>query len=200
MRIVLIGPPGAGKGTQGKLLSSMLRIPHLSTGGMLRTMRSGTPGQVQCRLQNWARAHLNTGELAPDELIMQMLAERLQQPDCQAGYLLDGFPRTLGQAEMLDSYLERRQQSLDIVLDLRVELAEIVRRLRARASVENRPDDADIVVRERLRVFEIQTACLLGYYEKRGLRTQIEATSGPEGVFDKIQAVVNQMQRDHGAA
>lgn len=187
MRIVFIGPPGAGKGTQCKRLVKLLGIPQLSTGEMLREVK-----RQDTALARWVARHLDAGELAPDHLVMRIVAQRLASPDCEAGCLFDGFPRTIVQAQLLDEYFSRSNRKLDLVLDLRVAHEELTKRLLARAELEDRGDDDQETIRARLRVFETQTAPLRDYYKKRGLLVTIDGEQSPERVFDQIKTAVAQ--------
>lgn len=182
MRIVLIGPPGAGKGTQCKRLSERLRIPHLSTGEMLRRTRDDPDlGRVVAGL-------IDGGSLAPDDLVLEIVLKRLSERDCADGVIFDGFPRTLVQAQKLDEYLESKDQRLDLVLNLQVDKQELIRRLLKRAETENRCDDTAETIEARLRVFCTQTAPLLDYYQSQGLVEPIDGMRPPDQVFEQIRA------------
>lgn len=185
MRIVFIGPPGAGKGTQCKKLVEYYGIPQLSTGEMLREVKS-----QDTALARWVARHLDAGQLAPDHLVMRIVAQRLSSPDCESGCLFDGFPRTIVQAQLLDEYFSKTGRRLDLVLDLQVAYDELLERLLKRAELENRGDDKLETIKSRLQVFETQTAPLLDYYKKRRLLATIDGTLSPDDVFEQIKSVV----------
>jgi adenylate kinase len=178
MRLILIGPPGAGKGTQSKRLVEYYHIPHLSTGDMLReALRQGT------QVGRMAGEYMSAGKLVPDPVIVALINERLAEPDCQGGYLLDGFPRTVPQAEALQQLLTRQGTPLDAVLEVRVNEAELLQRLSGRG----RDDDSPEIIRQRLAGFRAQTQPLIDYYSGRGLWTVIDGLGTTDQVFGRIQ-------------
>lgn len=184
MRLVLLGPPGAGKGTQSAWLIDYLKVPHLSTGDMLRAAaRHDDPVGREV-----AQA-LETGKLVSDEIVLDIVHHRLLEPDCAGGYLFDGFPRTLVQAEALDAQLDRDGTPLDAVLELAVDEARLVQRLIGRG----REDDRAGVIPQRLQIYRRQTAPLLNYYFHRGLLRSIDGTGTPEQVTDQIKRIVDRI-------
>lgn len=191
MRIILIGPPGAGKGTQCQRLIDHLRVPHLSTGEMLRAaIRAGTAEGKQ------AREYMEHGQLVPDPLVLGMVTRRLEAPDCRAGCLLDGFPRTLAQAEMLDDLLERRAMTVDGVIELAVPRDELIRRMLAR----KRDDDDPEIFSKRIASFETQTAPLLEYYGRQGKLASIDGLGSAEEIFGRVKAAVDRFARASASA
>lgn len=168
VRIVFIGPPGAGKGTQCELLSKALKVPHIGTGGMLRALEPESGEQIHLRIDR--------GHFAPDDFVLQMVAERLAQPDSRTGYLLDGFPRTQVQASAFDKQLVAASLKLDHVLHLQVSADVLIERLRKRGETENRADDSEEFIRERFRIYEDRTAPLLDHYRCQGLVRDIDAS------------------------
>jgi adenylate kinase len=186
MRIILIGPPGAGKGTQCQRLIDLLRVPHLSTGEMLREeVKARTPAGLE------AARYMDTGQLVPDPIILGMVSRRLSKPDCRDGCLLDGFPRTLPQAETLDDLLERRAMSVDGVIELAVPRDELVRRMLAR----KRADDDPEIFAKRIASFEVQTAPLLDYYGRQGKLASIDGLGTADDIFTRVQAAVRRFER-----
>ena len=184
MRIVFIGPPGAGKGTQCKRLTQLLSIPHLSTGDMLRDTRGDTAlGKV-------VASYIDAGRLAPDYMVMPIVTRRLAMPDCEHGCLFDGFPRTVNQAEQLDEYLDQKGTQLDLVLHLHADTDELVSRLLKRAESEHRNDDTKQTISARLEVFDTQTAPVLDYYRSRGIIERIDGMKSPEAVFSQIRGCI----------
>jgi adenylate kinase len=181
MRIVFIGPPGAGKGTQAERLVNCYRMAHLSTGDMLRAARD-----AKSELGRKAEGYMSAGQLVPDDLILDLIAERLQQPDAREGYLLDGFPRTIAQAEGLDAMLQRQQTPLDAVLELQVPEEELFQRLAGRGRADDKPE----VIRQRLVAYRKQTEPLLAYYGAKGLLRSIDGLGTVEQVFERARAAL----------
>lgn len=182
MFLVFIGPPGAGKGTQSKRLLEYLRIPHFSTGEMLRAAK-----HQDSDLGRLAAQYMDGGSLVPDDVVMGMVLERLQEPDYAGGCLFDGFPRTLQQARALDAALKARGTPLDAVIELKGDEKELISRMHKRAVAEQRVDDNPAVIAQRMGVYIRQTSPLLGYYEKQGLLHSVDAMGSPDEVFSQIK-------------
>ena len=168
-RLLLIGPPGAGKGTQAALLSQHFGIPAISTGDIFRyNVKNQTPLGVE------AKGFMDRGEYVPDSLTNSLVRDRLSHDDALGGFLLDGYPRTIDQVHELDSILSDAGKRLDVVVQLTADTDELVRRLAHRAEVEGRADDTPDVIRRRLEVYESQTAPLIDVYAARGLVAMID--------------------------
>ncbi len=181
-RIVLLGPPGAGKGTQAASLAESLGIPHVSTGDMLRAaVKAKTPVGLE------AKAIMDAGELVGDAIVIGIAKERLSQDDAKAGFLLDGFPRTWAQAETLEGLLRELESPLEICLALTVDTEAVVARLLHRAEVEGRADDNEEVIRERMRVYDKETAPLVKFYRDRNLLTEVSGMGTVEEVGSRIR-------------
>ena len=177
MRVLLLGPPGAGKGTQADRIAARFQLVHLATGDLLRAnVADGTPlGEV-------AQAYLDSGELVPDEVVVAMMLERLTQPDCKNGFLLDGFPRSVAQARALDEHLAGLGAPLDAAINLEVAEEELLHRLAGRG----RADDNARTIRNRLQVFAASTRPLLDYYEARGVLFSVAAVGTVDEVSERI--------------
>ena len=185
MRIVFLGPPGSGKGTQAKLLAEHLKVPAISTGDMLRAaVREGTPLGLQ------AKAVMEAGELVSDDLMIGLIRERISQPDARPGFLLDGFPRTVEQAVALDGLLKGNEKRLSTVVNLSVPEAVLIDRLAGRSGQENRSDDRRETVLERLRVYRQKTEPLIEFYRRRGLLTDVDGVGEVSEIADRISRAV----------
>ena len=182
MRIVLLGAPGSGKGTQGKILATHYSIPKLSTGDALRAaVAAGTELGVK------AAPFMAAGKLAPDELVYGIVEERLAQPDARLGFILDGFPRNVAQAQVLDSMLVRLNETpMDRAVHLHVEDEEIIKRLHERAVQEGRHDDQPDVIRHRIEVYNDETHPLLDYYQAQGKLVTVEGVGTVDEIFQRI--------------
>ena len=184
-RIVMLGAPGAGKGTQATQLAARIHGAHVSTGDMLRAaVEAGS--EVGKR----ARAVMEAGQLVSDGIVIAIAEERLAEPDAQQGFVLDGFPRTLEQAEALAIMLKDLKAPLDVCLALTVEVDEVVGRMLRRAELEGRADDNEEAIRERMRVYEEQTAPLLGFYHEKDLLVTVDGMGTVDEVAARIEEAV----------
>ena len=210
MNLILLGPPGAGKGTQAKMMAAEFGIPQISTGDILRAEVA-----AGAELGNRAESYMDAGDLVPDDLILEMVKGRLSQDDCAGGFILDGFPRTIHQAEGLGDILEGIGRKLDAVLSIEVDDEELVRRLTARwisrttgkiynmitdpppeekiksGEVYQRDDDKEDTVRNRLKVYKQKTAPLIDYYQSKGLLLNIPGAGGANEVFIRLKNTLN---------
>jgi adenylate kinase len=190
--LILLGPPGAGKGTQAERIVKTRAIPQLSTGDMLRAeIASGSP------LGKKVKAIMDRGDLVSDEVIEEILIERIKKPDCARGFILDGAVRTVGQAAMIDRVLAKEGRSLDVVIELVVDEGELLKRLKARikqakkASQPLRSDDNEETFRKRQRVYREQTAPLIPYYERQGKLRKVDGMGAIEAVARDIDAILD---------
>lgn len=212
MKIVMLGAPGAGKGTQAKMIASEYRIPHISTGDIFRAnIKNGT------ELGQKAKSYIDQGLLVPDELTLALIMDRFQEPDCKDGYVLDGFPRTIAQAEALSASLREKGEALDFAIDVEVPDESIVSRMSGRRAclacggtyhivfnptkkegvcdacggeLSVRPDDMPETVQKRLNVYHEQTQPLIDYYKKEGILRSVDGTQEVGKVFEAIQAIL----------
>ncbi|WP_439565226.1 adenylate kinase [Microcella sp.] len=184
-RLLLIGPPGAGKGTQALRLSEALGVPAISTGDIFRMhLRNETELGLK------AKAFMDAGDNVPDSLTNDLVRDRLSQPDASAGFLLDGYPRTIDQVRALDEFLAQHGASMDAVVELVAEPDVVVERLKKRALDQGRSDDDEAVVRHRLEVYAEQTAPLIGVYAERGLLAQVDGIGEIAEVTERIESAL----------
>jgi adenylate kinase len=187
VRMLLVGPPGAGKGTQAVLLSDAFSIPAISTGDIFRAnVRDETPLGVE------AKGYMDRGEYVPDSLTNALVADRLAQKDCELGFLLDGYPRTLDQVRALDEVLASQGNQLDVVVELTVDPEIVIDRIRGRATEQGRTDDSEDVVRNRLELYARETAPLIEVYGGRGLLVSVD---GIGAIDDVTQRIVEELAR-----
>lgn len=211
MNIILLGPPGAGKGTQARKISENYFLPHISTGDMLReNISNNTPLGLK------AKSYMSGGELVPDELLITIMKERLARADCSGGFLLDGFPRTIPQADALQMILTESSRKLDVVLNMDVDDEELIKRLSGRrmcacgtsfhivfnppekegicdacnGKLYQREDDKADAIRNRLVVYKNQTQPLINYYIEKGLLRRIDGSKDISSIFEDIQKVL----------
>ncbi|NOX96182.1 MAG: adenylate kinase [Alphaproteobacteria bacterium] len=201
MIIILLGPPGAGKGTQAAHIVEKYGIPQLSTGDILRAaVAEQTPVGIK------AKEVMDLGDLVSDDIVAAIVEERIDAEDCAGGFLLDGFPRTLAQAEMLDTMLlddlmEKQERNLDAVIELRVDADLLIERLRTRVKEtvargeEPRKDDDEETFKYRLKVYQDQTAPLIPYYEKQGKLKVVDGMGAVDAVSAEIDAKLDQFRR-----
>ena len=181
MRLVVLGPPGAGKGTQAVKLAEQFACADVATGDIFRAnVAEGT------ELGRAAQEYMDRGDLVPDDVVIAMVMERLAEQDCQAGFVLDGFPRTVNQAEALDRRLAGLGTPLDVALSFDVTEEELLRRLAGRAAAQHRADDVEQTIRHRLEVFAVKTRPLIDYYRHRRLLTMVDGVGPIEEVTSRI--------------
>jgi len=212
MKLILLGPPGAGKGTQAEFVVGKHKIPQISTGDLLRAaVKNGT------ELGKQAKTFMDAGKLVPDQVVIGLISERLDQPDCQRGYILDGFPRTVAQAEALETLLQGKGQALDHVVSIEVPDADLMGRLTGRftcrkcnamyhklfsppkqegvcdkcgGELYQRDDDKETTIRSRLDVYHKQTSPLIAFYRERGRLRQVDGTGSIEQIAGRIDALL----------
>jgi adenylate kinase len=180
--VIILGPPGAGKGTQAKRIAEDAGIPHIATGDIIRAIKG-----EDTELGREVKAVYDRGDLVSDELMIELIRERLCRPDTEAGFVLDGFPRTLRQAEGLDRLLDELDRSLSVVLHFQVRDEVAVGRLQGRALAEGRSDDTNDVIQHRLDVFHQQTEPVVEHYRMRGILVGIHANRSVDEVFAEVQ-------------
>ena len=186
MRLIMMGPPGAGKGTQAKFVAEHFGIPAISTGDIFRANVSrGTPLGIK------AKKFMDAGEYVPDEVTNLMVRDRIDEPDAEPGFLLDGYPRTLAQVEELDGMIKFTGHSLDAVVVLTVDPEEIVDRLVQRAAVEGRADDTEDVIRRRQEIYSEQTEPLIEVYRSRGILIEVDGMGEVSDVTERIFAALD---------
>ena len=214
MDIILLGPPGSGKGTQAKMIAEKYKVKHISTGDILReNVRNGTPLGVE------AKKFMDSGKLVPDSLLIDIIKDRLAKPDVKAGWMLDGYPRTIPQAEALDKILPGLSQKIDVVLNVDVPDAELIKRVTGRrmckcgttyhvqfnppkvagkcdacgADLYQRADDTEATVKERLQAYHAQTQPLIDFYNKRGIVANINGTGDIKAIFGNIAKALDKI-------
>lgn len=194
MNLILLGPPGAGKGTQAQILEKKYGVVQLSTGDMLRAaIASGS------ELGEKVKEIMAAGDLVPDELMVDLISQRISQPDCAKGFILDGFPRTVPQAEALDGMLKERGLKIDLVIEVTVDEQALFDRIAGRASEAPgaRDDDTEEVLRKRLEVYHSQTAPILPYYAAKGRLKAVDGMQDIDGVSNQIESLLEEVRKVH---
>jgi adenylate kinase len=196
MRLILLGPPGAGKGTQATRLVAKYGIPQLSTGDMLRAaVKAGTAIGLK------AKAIMDSGSLVPDDIVVGIVAQRVEEPDAHRGFILDGFPRTVAQARALDAILEEKSHQLDAAIELGADPAKLVERIMRRAEESKaagnpaRPDDDPVVFQTRLDAYRRDTAAVTPYYREKGLLHVVDGMAPVDSVSNAIDEIVDRLER-----
>jgi adenylate kinase len=212
MNLILLGPPGAGKGTQAKMIAQAYHLPHISTGDMFRET-AASKSELGTKLQSF----MSQGKLVPDDVVIEVVKTRLSKPDCDKGFLLDGFPRTVKQAEALDALLAEKNRKIDAVLNIDLDDAEIVKRLSSRrvciscgasynlitqppkaagvcdsckGQVIQRSDDNAETIKNRLTVYHGQTSPLIEYYQRAGVLQKVDGSKSVDEVFKSLRAII----------
>ncbi len=195
MRLIFLGPPGSGKGTQARLLAERLHVPSISTGEILRAaVHEGTP------LGGKVKAVMESGDLVSDDLMIALIRERIAAPDAAAGFILDGFPRTVDQAVALEKILGGNEKAISAVVNLSVPETALIDRLAGRSGLERRADDSRETVLERLRVYHEKTEPLIEYYRRRGLLTDVDGTGTVSEVTDRLGSALGRAGSARGVA
>jgi adenylate kinase len=196
MRLILLGPPGAGKGTQAQRLVEKYGIPQLSTGDMLRAaVKAGTPIGLR------AKAIMDSGSLVPDDIVVGIIAQRIEEPDAHRGFILDGFPRTVAQAEALDKILEEKNHKLEAAIELEVDAEKLLERIIRRAEEHKaagepvRKDDDPAVFKTRLDAYRRDTAAVTPYYQAKGILYRVDGMASIDSVTKAIDEVVERVER-----
>jgi adenylate kinase len=185
VRLVLLGPPGAGKGTQAKRLAACLGVPAISTGDIFRSNIAD-----DSELGRLAQSYLDAGKLVPDEVTNDMVRERISRADSSPGFVLDGYPRTVAQARALDDMLAQLGTHLDRVVELTVDVSEVIKRLLRRAEIEGRSDDTEDVIRHRQDVYVEQTAPLVDLYRERSVLVQVDGMGEVDDVTERLTSAL----------
>ncbi|MDH4128878.1 MAG: adenylate kinase [Spirochaetota bacterium] len=181
MKAILLGPPGGGKGTQATFLVEKYSMPHISTGDILRSSVKN-----KTTLGAKAKSYMDKGELVPDDVIIGIIEECIEKYECKNGFLLDGFPRTIPQAEALDRSLNNIGSAIDHVIHIKVDNSELLKRLLSRAVKEGRSDDNEKTINNRIKVYNEQTSPLIDYYRKKGILRDIDGMGSVEEITDRI--------------
>ena len=188
--LVFLGPPGVGKGTQAAKLADDLKLPHISTGAIFRDHL-----KRETDLGKKAKSYMDSGNLVPDELTVSLVMDRLSQPDCEQGYILDGFPRNVKQAEELEKGLNQRDESITAALNFDAPRQTLIDRIAGRAQKEGRKDDTPETVKNRLEVYDAETGPLTPWYREKGILHDFDATGGIDEIYGRVKAAVEGLKK-----